>query len=167
MAYDMEAGIGSDLPLGDRYYGPREWAGQGGGADGAFERGYLRGTFEGSRSRYTSERYRGTNIDRIDNFLDRVPAWAGSAPGAVSGPYAGRGPLGYIRSERRIEEDVNEALTRDPELDPADIEVRVQGDEVTLEGTVDSRADRRHAEDVAAAVAGVWDVHNRLKVRNR
>ena len=156
MAYDMEAGIGSDLPLGDRYYGPREWAGQGGGVDGAFERGYLRGSFEGSRSRNTSERYRGANIDQIDNLLDRVP-----------GPYAGRGPLGYLRSERRIEEDVNEALTREPDLDPTDIEVRVQGDEVTLEGTVDSRADRRLAEDVAAAVAGVWDVHNRLKIRNR
>jgi len=162
MAYDMEAGIGADLPLGDRYYGPREWAGQGGGADGAFERGYLRGTFEGSRSGYTTERYRGTNIDRIDNFLDRVPARAGAG-----GPYVGRGPLGYVRSEQRIEEDVNEALTRDPDLDPTDIEVRVQGDEVTLEGTVDSRTDRRHAEELAAAVWGVWDVHNRLRIRTR
>lgn len=152
MAYDMEAGIGSDLPLGDRYYGPREWAGQGGGLDGNFERGYLRGSFEGSRSGYTSERYRGTNIDQIDDF---------------PGLYAGRGPLGYVRSEQRIVEDVNEALTRDPDLDPTDIEVRVEGDEVTLEGSVDSRADRRHAEDVAAAVAGVWDVHNRLRIRSR
>jgi osmotically-inducible protein OsmY len=167
MAYDMEAGIGSDLPVGDRYYGPREWAGQGGGRDGDFERGYLRGTFEGSRSRYTGERYRGTDIDRVDNFLDQVPAWAAAAPDTVTGPYAGRGPLGYIRSERRIQEDVSEALTRDPDLDPSEVEVRVEGDEVTLEGTVDSRADRRHAEDLAAAVWGVWDVHNRLKVRTR
>jgi hypothetical protein len=26
MAYDLEAGVGPDLPVGDRYYGPREWA---------------------------------------------------------------------------------------------------------------------------------------------
>ena len=33
MARDLEAGWGSDPPLGDGYYGPAEWAGQGGGLD--------------------------------------------------------------------------------------------------------------------------------------
>jgi hypothetical protein len=157
MAYDLEAGVGADLPVGDRYYGPGEWAGQGGGREGAFERGYLRGGFEGSRSLYTSEGYRGTNID---NPLDRLPA----ATWRVPGPYVGRGPRGYQRSRERLLEDVNEALTRDPDLDPTDIDVQVEGDEVTLLGRVASRRDRRHAEDLAAAVPGVRDVQNRLRV---
>lgn len=160
MAYDLESGMGADLPVGDRYYGPAEWAGQGGGRDGDFERGYLRGSFEGGRSLYTSEGYRGTNLD---TFQDQRRLRALVA----RGPYAGRGPRSYERSRERILEDVNEALTRDPDLDATDIEVEVEDGEVTLRGSVKTREDRRHAEDVAAAVAGVRDVHNRIQAPRR
>jgi hypothetical protein len=67
----------------------------------------------------------------------------------------------------RIEEDVNERLTWHPYLDATDIHVRVNDGEVTLEGTVDSRQAKRLAEDVAEAVWGVTEVHNRLRVAER
>lgn len=81
------------------------------------------------------------------------------------GPYAGVGPRGYVKSDERIREDINEALTEDPWLDPTDVEVTVEDGVVTLSGTVDSwRARRRAAED-AWHVPGVRDVRNVLTVR--
>jgi osmotically-inducible protein OsmY len=59
---------------------------------------------------------------------------------------------------------VCERLTEDPYVDAFDIEVRVQGGEVTLSGNVRSRAEKWDAEDVAASVAGVKDVINELRV---
>lgn len=80
------------------------------------------------------------------------------------GSLAGRGPRGYRRSDERIEEDVNERLTRHPGIDATDIEVRVNHGEVTLTGTVRDRQAKRMAEDAAEAVSGVIDVHNQLRV---
>ena len=80
------------------------------------------------------------------------------------GRFAGRGPSGYARSDERISEDVNEALTAHPEIDATEIVVSVVAGEVTLEGTVDDRRAKRLAEDVAAGCRGVKDVHNRLRV---
>jgi hypothetical protein len=81
------------------------------------------------------------------------------------GPYAGRGPRGYQRSDERIREDVNEILWEHDQINASDIDVRVQNGELTLEGTVDSRWTKRLAEDVAHEARGVHDVHNRLRVR--
>lgn len=87
---------------------------------------------------------------------------AGEQPARAN--HAGRGPKGYRRSDERIQEDVNEALTRDPDVDASEIEVRVQNGEVTLTGTVDERRAKRRAEDVAESCSGVTDVHNQLRV---
>jgi hypothetical protein len=176
MAYDLEAGVGPDLPVGDRYYGPREWAGQGGGRERDFERGYLRGSFEGSRSRYTSEGYRGTNIDRevgAESFWPRgTERLYGFAPGYLApGPefnprYRGKGPKSYKRSRERILDDAAEALTREPELDAGDISIEVNDDrDVILGGEVGHKADKRLAEDLVADIVGVHDVHNNIRVR--
>jgi osmotically-inducible protein OsmY len=77
---------------------------------------------------------------------------------------AGRAPRGYRRSDVRISEEVCDAMTDDPVLDPSDVDVRVEDCEVTLSGTVESRAMKRRAEDIAASIRGVVDVHNRLRV---
>ncbi|MBX6342856.1 MAG: BON domain-containing protein, partial [Thermomicrobiaceae bacterium] len=82
-----------------------------------------------------------------------------------AGPYAGRGPRGYQRSDDRIRDDVCERLTWNGQVDASDIEVRVDNGEVTLSGTVDDRMQKRMAEDVAEMVPGVRDVHNELRVR--
>jgi hypothetical protein len=91
--------------------------------------------------------------------------WSYLESWAVPGPFTGRGPEGYVRSEDAIREDVCERLTRHGGLDATGIRVRVEANEVILEGSVDSRAAKRMAEDAAETVSGVRDVHNRLRLR--
>jgi osmotically-inducible protein OsmY len=95
---------------------------------------------------------------------DASNASYGGWEGNEGGSHAGRGPKNYRRSDERIAEEINEALTRNPFLDPSDVEVTVSAGEVTLEGTVDSRSSKRLAEEIADSVRGVVDVHNRLKL---
>jgi osmotically-inducible protein OsmY len=78
--------------------------------------------------------------------------------------FAGRGPRGYRRSDVRINEEICEALTRHPDIDATDIEVRVQNGDVTLAGAVDDKYAKRLAEDIAEACSGVTDVRNELRV---
>ena len=78
--------------------------------------------------------------------------------------YRGRGPQNWSRSDDRIREDICELMTEDEDLDPSDVEVQVKDGEVTLAGTVESRQDKRHAEELAERVSGVRNVHNRLQV---
>jgi osmotically-inducible protein OsmY len=80
------------------------------------------------------------------------------------GPYFGRGPKGYRRSDERIEEDINERLTQHPFIDATELEVRVQSGEVVLSGTVDDRNAKRIAEDIADSVSGVKDVQNQIRI---
>ena len=82
----------------------------------------------------------------------------------MSGPYAGRGPRGYQRSDERIREDVCERMCDCGELDASDIEVRVSNGEVTLLGSVHDRQDKRLAEDLTDQVSGVREVHNQIRV---
>jgi hypothetical protein len=90
--------------------------------------------------------------------------WEGNR---MQGPYAGMGPRSFKRPDDRIEEDINEQLTRHPMIDATDIEVKVQDGEVTLHGHVDSREAKRTAEAVAESVFGVKDVSNQIKIRQR
>jgi hypothetical protein len=76
----------------------------------------------------------------------------------------GRGPKGYVRSDARIREDVCDRLCDDSVVDATEIEVTVAGSEVTLSGTVDTRRERRRAEDCAERVSGVTHVQNNLRV---
>lgn len=84
---------------------------------------------------------------------------------AEYGPYHGRGPRGYQRDDNRIMEDVCEALTHHGHIDASDVEVEVKGGEVWLRGMVETRVQKRAAEDVAMDVSGVLDVHNELKTQ--
>jgi hypothetical protein len=88
--------------------------------------------------------------------------WSGER--YTGGRFSGRGPKGYRRSDDRILEEVCERLTRHPEIDASEMEVRVVGGEVTLTGGVEDRHMKRLSEDVAEEVSGVTDVHNELKV---
>ena len=90
--------------------------------------------------------------------------WSGES-WRVPGPFSGRGPRGYQRSDARICEEVNDRLTLHGLIDATDVEVHVERGEVTLEGFVDSRDAKHAAEDCAEQVAGVHDVHNRLRIR--
>lgn len=81
------------------------------------------------------------------------------------GEHRGKGPKGYTRSDRRIEEDVNDRLTEDHHIDASDIEVRIQDGAVVLTGQVMNRFAKRHAAELAETVSGVKNVENRLRVQ--
>lgn len=96
----------------------------------------------------------------------RPPGWLPTPEGGIAPVlgYAGRGPRGYRRSDDRICEDVCDRLTEDPSVDASDVEVHVADGEVTLAGSVESRWEKRRAEDDAMSTSGVRDVVNRLRV---
>jgi hypothetical protein len=81
-----------------------------------------------------------------------------------SGPYAGRGPKGYRRSDERIHEEVCERLTVHPAIDASDIDVAVKDGDVMLSGRVESRAVKHLAETMVETVSGVKEIHNQLRV---
>jgi osmotically-inducible protein OsmY len=83
------------------------------------------------------------------------------------GPHSGKGPKGYKRNDERINEDVCEALTQHGQIDASNINVKVQGGEITLEGTVNSRQEKRMVEDVIENLSGVKDIHNQLRVQSQ
>lgn len=82
-----------------------------------------------------------------------------------AGPHRGKGPKGYTRSDDRIREEVSDRLADHDRIDASEITVTVSDGEVTLDGTVGSRPERRLAEDVADACSGVSHVQNNLRVR--
>jgi hypothetical protein len=91
----------------------------------------------------------------------------GEGPGVRrAGPHRGKGPRGYVRSDARILEDVSDRLADDGQLDATDIEVKVEAGEVTLDGQVQSRDDKRRAEALAERASGVRHVQNNLRVRS-
>lgn len=81
--------------------------------------------------------------------------------------FSGLGPKGYRRSDERIMEEVCEALTDHPQVDPIEVEVTVEDGVVTLWGTVSTRQMKRMAEDAVLDCRGVIDVVNRLHVASR
>lgn len=85
----------------------------------------------------------------------------------IRGRHTGRGPRNYTRSDDRIREDVSDRLEQHGEIDASDIEVRVENGEVTLEGTVEDRNQKRQAEDLVEDCSGVRQVHNRIRVQGK
>ncbi len=68
------------------------------------------------------------------------------------------------RSDDRIRDDVCQRLTEDGAVDASDVAVLVREGEVTLEGTVADREQKRRAERIAESVRGVHDVVNMLRL---
>jgi hypothetical protein len=122
-------------PEGDRSWGE----GRGGPGPGGFSQGSQHGWSEGGYPRGMGGQ------------------WA-------AGPFVGRGPRNYRRSDDRIREDVCERLQDDDRIDGRGLEVRVSDCVVILTGAAESREAKRLAEDVASEVPGVKDVDNRLRV---
>jgi hypothetical protein len=77
----------------------------------------------------------------------------------------GLGPRRYSRSDERVREDVSDRLTDDWLLNASDVEVEVSNCEATLNGQVNSRADKRRAEDIVEGISGVRHVQNNLRVK--
>jgi osmotically-inducible protein OsmY len=114
------------------------------------------------------ERYRTIAWDRDYGRCGRgYTGYAYYRSWGATGPYTGRGPQGYKRSDDRIMDGVAERLARYEELDPTGIQVIVNNGEVTLTGKVESRYEKRLAEDLAESVWGVTNAQNNLKVEER
>ena len=67
-------------------------------------------------------------------------------------------------SDSRILEDVSDSPSDDDLVDASEIDVGVENGDVTLSGTVDSRAAKRGAEDCIAEISDVRHVQNNLWV---
>jgi hypothetical protein len=114
--------------------------------------------------------YRDADSDWIQEHVREGRSFGGVSPQTGlgrrrDGGFFGRGPKGYTRSDERIQEDVCDRLTDDDELDASEITVTTRSGEVTLEGAVNDRRSKHRAEDIADAVPGVREVHNRLRAR--
>lgn len=81
--------------------------------------------------------------------------------------HKGKGPKGYRRPDERIREEVCERLTFSHAIDASGFEVNVSEGLVTLEGVVESRYQKRMAEELIEELPGVKDVHNHLSVRRQ
>jgi osmotically-inducible protein OsmY len=136
---------------------------------------YYRRDYEGGyREPYSRGQRRRGGEDRgfLERAGDEIKSWFGDEEAERRrrmdemrrGSKAGRGPRGYQRSDERIREDVNDRLTEDWYVDASDIEVSVNNGTVMLSGRVDSRDEKRRAEDIVESVTGVKDVSNQLSV---
>lgn len=83
----------------------------------------------------------------------------------AEGPRRGKGPKNYSRSIERIKEDACNRLAEDSLVDASDIELKVNNDELILSGTVDSRFEKRRAENLVENISGVRNVQNKLRVK--
>ena len=122
---------------------------------------------------YVDDRSQGRRMSGIRSGAER---WDESVAGGRSpradywvtgGPYAGRGPKGYRRSDERIREDVCDLLCEHGALDASNVEVQVVAGEVTLIGLIATRPQKRLAEDLADSVSGVNEVHNQLRLSSQ
>ncbi len=104
-----------------------------------------------------------------DRAGDEVASWFGDEDAARRRrmDHTGRGPSNYTRSDERIREDVNDDLTEDWAVDARDVTVTVKDGEVTLDGTVSTKLQKRRAEDCADDVSGVKHVQNNLRVQEK
>ncbi len=109
----------------------------------------------------------------FDRASDTVMSWLGDDDAArrrkmdSQEDHRGRGPANYARSSERLQEDACERLTRDPHIDASKINVTCSDNEITLDGTVDSRSAKRRAEDIVDDISGVKHVQNNLRVETR
>lgn len=134
---------------------------------------YGSGNYNEQRNRDYDNRNRNRgDRDWWDKTTDEVSSWFGDDDAERrrdmderrSGEHKGKGPRGYQRSDERIKEDVCDRLSDDGYLDATDIDVKVEGNEVILTGTVNNREQKRRAEDLVESISGVRNVENRIKV---
>jgi osmotically-inducible protein OsmY len=116
-------------------------------------------------------RRRGHDGDRgfFDKAGDEVASWFGDddAERRREMDHRGRGPSNYKRSDERLMEDACERLTHEPRVDARQIKVTAKDNEITLDGHVTSRFQKREAEDCVHEISGVKHVQNNLRIADR
>lgn len=104
----------------------------------------------------------------LERAGDTIAHWLGDDAhyGRGERGYRGRGPANYTRSDERIRDDASDKLTDDWHVDASRIEVSVENGEITLNGTVASRAQKRRAEACVEDLSGVRHVQNNLRIED-
>jgi osmotically-inducible protein OsmY len=156
---DVNTGSDSDRYRGSRYGGQQNREQQ--------------SIYGGDTSNYGNMNQGGYDRGWWDRTRDEVSSWFGDDDAErrrridrqQAGTNRGKGPKGYERSPERIREDVCERLSYDDRIDATDIDVKVNGHEVTLDGTVDTREARHRAEDIIETIPGVTHIQNNLRVQ--
>lgn len=165
---DRNLGLG-DTSQGSANYGHRDNS----GGSRYYGTGNLGGYYKGNDRNSQGKNAHNQNDDRDwwDRTSDEVASWFGDEDAErrrnrdkMEGPNKGKGPKGYVRSDEKIQDEVNDKLYHDSYVDASDIEVTVTDGEVTLTGTVNDKNTKRRAEDLAEDITGVHDVTNNLKV---
>lgn len=95
--------------------------------------------------------------------IDSHFSWSGKEATA-EGPHSGKGPKGYRRTDEKILEQINEALTHHPGVDASEIEVSIKNAVVTLSGTIESRQMKQMAEECVEEISGVNEIKNDLRI---
>ncbi len=160
-SYDRQGGQGygsqgySDQGYGQSGYGPGGYSGYGGQGSYGSQTGFGQ----------TSMDTRGmTRQHGMSDHYGADSQYGGGRGWQDQGPYRGRGPKGYQRSNERLKEDICERLTDAPDVDASDISIQCKDGVVTLEGSVESRHMKHRVEDIVDGCSGVKDVENRLRV---
>ena len=160
---------GSGSSVYGRYYGGGASAYTGSGYGRSYGRGAGEAYGEGGYGRDIEQGRRGAM--GYGGYGGMGGAETGSGGGSMrtwgqgsEGQHRGKGPRGYRRSDERIREEVCDCLTDDPRIDASNLEVTVKDCEVTLSGSVNSREEKRRAEDLIERLSGVKDVTNNLRV---
>lgn len=169
--YDNERRSGYDRDRGREasLRGPHQGRGNYERGDYGY-RGY--GSLPESERGYFTDRDYDRTGDRgwWDRTSDEISSWFGDEQASrrreadYRRDHRGRGPKNYSRSDDRIREDINDRLTESSFIDASEIDVAVSDHEVTLTGTVETRYEKRMAEDIADDVTGVTNVENRIRV---
>lgn len=105
------------------------------------------------------EPYRGQSGYGEGGYYNQLETWK------ISGPHTGKGPRGYHHSDARVLEEICERLMQHGQLDARRIHVQVDNGQVKLEGQVPNRHAKYMAQETAAQVPGVIDIHNHLHVQ--
>jgi osmotically-inducible protein OsmY len=121
---------------------------------------YVAGNMQGEEQREERMDALHRRLDQLSRRFRQARGWQrGRGPGRVEETEAAGSEDARIRSE------VSACLTDDWYVDGTEITVSVADGEVTLDGVVENRAEKRLAEDCADSVEGVVDVRNNLRIR--
>jgi len=99
------------------------------------------------------------------DFREAVSAGREQSAAPHGAGHRGRGPRA-ARTDSAIADDLYDRLTDDELLDASEILLGVDAGVVTLTGEVPIREMKHRAEDHAARVRGVREVHNHIRVDN-
>jgi hypothetical protein len=100
----------------------------------------------------------------LSGHLEDADNWSQDSRSEASQEnHTGKGPKGWSHSESILAQ-ASEALYLHPSLDAREIEIRMNGETIILEGEVMNRQQKKMAERIVEQISGVNDVQNLLKL---